>query len=109
MMSNSIYDIPMPTEQKELLLELVGQAQKYQVLSVHYSGHPDDNAIYHLTFYCVLEDRIARDWPENPVPGFEVLGLVKITGKSFVLTPQIFKWAAYQNKSKFGKWWVRLP
>lgn len=109
-MIDSIYDIPFPQQQKELLLELIQQARKHHVLSVHYGPHPDADGIYHLTFYCVLEDRLGRDWPEDPVPGFEALGLIKMTRQStFFLTPKAFKWADYEKKNRILKWWVRLP
>jgi hypothetical protein len=47
---------------------------------------------------------------ENPILGFELLGLVKITSDhTFFLLPRAFNWAAYERKSRLGKWLVRLP
>jgi len=47
---------------------------------------------------------------ENPLPGFEVLGLIKkIDEHSLFLTPKLFMWTEYEQKNQFMKWIDRNP
>lgn len=104
------FDIPFPKEQKELFLRLVSEARKCSVLSVNYYVHRPDDPPYFLDFVFDAKNSIETNLPEDPVPGFEVLGLVRITGEhNIFLTPKAFKWADYEKKNRFLKWWIRLP
>jgi hypothetical protein len=107
-MSEFEYDIHLPKEQKTLLLEIVKKAKKCDVLSVAYFFHKPNNPPYHLLFSFSSADEINIALLENPVPGFEVLGLVKVTDNDNIfLTPKLFIWADYQNKNRFMRWWAR--
>jgi hypothetical protein len=107
-MSEFEYEIPLPKEQKTLLLEIVKKAKKCDILSIAYFVHKPNNPPYALSFIFNTENEINVNLPEDPVPGFEVLGLAKITDKhSIFLTPKIFKWADYESKNKLTKWWAR--
>ena len=110
-MSDYEFDIPMPKEHAKLLLNILELAKKNNVFSVHYSFHPaQDRKSCRLQFDIGDITTELQQLPEDPLPGFEVLGLVKFTEESRVfLTPKAFKWAAYQKKSRLGKWWARLP
>jgi hypothetical protein len=102
------YDIHLPKEQKTLLLEIVKKAKKCDVLSVAYFVHKPNNPPYYLSFVFNSKNEINEELPEDPVPGFEVLRLVKITDThSIFLTPKIFAWADYQNKNRLMRWWAR--
>ena len=107
-MSRFEFDIPIPKEQKELLLRLVCEARKCSVLSVGYFVHKPDEPPYYLDFVFSAENSIEITLPEDPVPGFEVLGFVKITGEhSIFFTLKVFSWADYEKKNQFLKWWIR--
>jgi len=98
----------LPKEQKLLLLDIVRMSKKSNVLSVTYFVHKPNNPPYSLSFAFNSTNNIDIDLPEDPIPGFEVLGLVKITDQhSIFLTPKVFKWVNYENKNRFAKWWER--
>lgn len=103
------YDIPLPKMQRELLLRLARESRQRDILSVGYEIHKHNNPPYRLDL-TLGEEKIESDFSENPVPGFEVLGLVKSTDKhTLFLTPKLFKWAEYEQKSGFMKWVARNP
>jgi hypothetical protein len=107
-MSNFEFDIYLPQEQKILLLEIVKKAKKCNGLSVAYYIHKPNNPPYYLSLVFNSENEISKELPEDPVPGFEVLGLVKITDEhNIFLTPKLFAWADYQSKNRFMRWWAR--
>ena len=75
-----------------------------------YLIHKPNDPPYALAFIVDAENSIDVSFSEDPVPGFEVLGFVKITDEhNIFLTPKVFKWADYENKTRLGKWWTRLP
>jgi len=108
-MSDYEFDLPLPKQQKTLLLNLVKGAKKCEVMTVHFFMHTPDGFLYHLDFPFTEKEEIQIQMSENPIPGYEVLGLVKYDeAKQLVyLTPKAFKWANYESKSWFGKFWAR--
>ena len=80
-MPNYEYDIPFPKQQKELLLGLVKQARKCNVLSMMYFIHKPNDPPFSLSFVVNAENSVDISLFEDPIPGFEVLGLVKVTNE----------------------------
>jgi hypothetical protein len=108
-MTDFQFNLPLPQKQKELLLRLASETRQRNVLSVEYTIRKHDTPPYNLTF-TVGGEEIKADFMEDPVPGFEVLGLVKKTDEhTLFLTPNLFEWAEYEQKSGFMKWIARNP
>ena len=59
----------------------MSEARKCSVLSMNYYVHKPNEPPYVLAFDFDAKNSIEIELPEDPVPGFEVLGLVKITGE----------------------------
>lgn len=109
-MSEFEYEIPIPKEQKILLLEIVNKARKQGILSIMFFVHKPNDPPYTLSFVFNPTSEITVNLSENPIPGFEALGFVKIIGDhNIFLMPKIFKWADYERKNSFLKWLSRLP
>jgi hypothetical protein len=103
------YDLPLPHKQKELLMRLAKESEQRDLLSVEYVIQKHNKPPYNLSFI-IREEEIKVDLFEDPVPGFEVLGLVKRTDEhTLFLTPKLFKWADYEQKNQFMKWVARNP
>lgn len=103
-------NIFLPKEQKTLLLRIVDIARKGNVLSVQYGIHKPNDPPYYLYFYVDSEKQFEIELPENPIPGLELLGFIKIIDdNAFFLLPEVFKWAEYERKNLFLKWLARLP
>jgi hypothetical protein len=110
------FDIPLPDEHKKLLLNLVDKAKKYHVLSFYFDCRGSAGSfLYYLSFIfsadAGIKDSKDIELPENPILGFEILGFVKYDEEKHTvfLTPKLFKWASYEKKNRFGKFWVKLP
>jgi len=103
------FDLPLPKQQKALLLNLVKGAKKHEVMTVHFFLHTPDGFLYYLDFPFSDKEEIKTQMSENPIPGYEVLGLVKYDEEKqlIYLTPKAFKWANYEDKNRFGKFWAR--
>jgi hypothetical protein len=112
-MSNYEFDLPIPKQHKELLLSLVDKAKKYNVLSARFFSHTSNDVSYIVDFVFSDEEKghIEINFPENPLPSFEVLGFIHYEEKqrTVIFTPQLFKWAKYEKKNTIGKFWMRLP
>ena len=103
------YDIPLPIIQKELLLNLARLSRQNDILSVSYTINKHDKPPYKLVFH-LGKERIESKVEEDPVPGFEVLGLIKkIDAQTIFLAPKLFRWAEYQQKNRVMKWVARNP
>jgi hypothetical protein len=102
-------NLPLPQKQKELLLQLASESRQRNVLSVGYHIEKHEKPPYDLTFTVGAEE-IQAELMEDPIPGFEVLGLVKKTDEhTLFLTPNLYEWADYEHKSGFMKWVYRNP
>lgn len=103
------YDIPLPINQRELLLNIARLSKQNDILSVGYSVHANNGPPYKIV-YKMGEENIEAEFQENPIPGFEVLGLIKtIDEHTIFLSPKLFKWAEYEQKTQFMKWVARNP
>jgi len=110
-MSDFEFDLPMPKQQRKLLLDIVALARKYNVLSVPYSSSLDSNNIHHISVVLGSTVDIYLELSEDPAVSFEMLGLVKYYEEKgiIVLTPKVFKWANYERKNWFLRIFSRLP
>jgi len=105
-MSDLEYDIPMPVNYRLLLLKLVDQSIKEQTLTANGFVVCDLQWQFSIGKEVWTVDNIQG----NPIISFDCLGLIILyNNNQFTLTPIAFKWAAYQKKSRLGKWWARLP
>jgi hypothetical protein len=108
-MSDYEYEIPMPDNYRQLLLEIIGLMEKGKTTTIDYwTTIPEPT--HHFS---IGVDTLDRNFMDNPMFCFDCYGLAKYyeakaLGKIYILTPKAFKWAAYQKKSRLGKWWARL-
>lgn len=103
------YDIPLPKEQRELLLNLARISKQNDILLARYTVQKRDEPPYPIVFHMGKEN-IEAEFQEDPVPGFEVLGLVKkIDEHTLFLAPKLFRWVDYEQKSRFMQWVERNP
>lgn len=103
------YDIPLPGNQRELLLNLARISKQNDILSATYTIQKHGEPPYQLVFK-MGKEKFEAEFQEDPIPGFEVLGLTKkINEQTIFLTPKFFKWVDYQKKSQFMKWVERNP
>ena len=105
-MSDYEYDIPMPGNYRQLLLKLVEQSQKRKTLTARGFIVCDLQWQFSMGNEIWTVDNIQG----NPIMSFDCFGLISLYyQEQFTLTPNAFKWAAYQKKSRLEKWWARLP
>lgn len=103
------YDLPLPDKQKELLLQLAKTSRQLSILSAEYTIHKHNKPPFKLSL-TLGDETIKAELLEDPVPGLEVLGLIKRTDEHTIfLMPKLFKWADYENKNPFMRWVERNP
>ncbi len=108
-MNDDVFDIPLPTAHKKLLLELVKKASTAGVMSLSFMWQTSNSFQYDLEFLINEKENLQYKLSENPIPGFEVLGFMKYNEEKQIifLTPKLLKWAKYEKQNQVGKFFTR--
>lgn len=100
------FEIPMSDTYKEILFNIIQLAIRSETLTFWFE-ETGSNLVFSIRYKddsrTVFENTFG-----NPLKYFHEMGLIKITeNKAFLVTPKLFRWAAYQKKKPLLKWWER--
>ncbi len=101
-MNDDVFDIPLPTAHKKLLLELVKKASTAGVMSLSFMWQTSNSFQYDLEFLINEKENLQYKLSENPIPGFEVLGFMKYNEEKQIifLTPKLLNGQNMKSKIK---------
>jgi hypothetical protein len=112
-MADFEFDIPIPDEYTQMLLDIIKEAKKHKTLTIHISQvgwNKVGGANYQIGF--PGKDKMYSEQGGNPIASFAALGFLEQPAddpKIYFLTAKAYKWAKYQQKSQLGKWFARVP
>jgi len=103
------YDFPMPKNYRGLLLDIVEISNREQSSTGQWY-----KKVAGITLYIGKNQSEFPEISGDPMLAFHALNLIGIVEKTeklstYVLKPDAFDWANYQNKKALGKWFERLP